>query len=134
MDLKYEDPPFLQGQLTTGFLSKHIGSKQKFNETNTGLGYATKGGLLFGGYRNSLDRPSFYAAKEWTTDPYHLGPVEIRGGLLGGAVTGYGKPITPLLMPEVLAAYQAHQLALGLVPPVKGVTPAVMALQYRRKF
>lgn len=131
--LKFKDPELLD-QVTTGFLSKHLGTDRKYNETNSGLGFALKNGLTFGGYENSLGRPSFYAAKEWKTDPYQMGPVGLQAGLLGGAVTGYGKPIMPLLMPEVVGSMGNHSLALGLVPPIKKVTPAVLALQYRRGF
>lgn len=133
MPLEFKDPQWLD-QVTTGFLSKHIGADKKFNESNTGLGASTKGGLLFGGYENSLGRPSFYMAKEWKTDPYRLGPLALQAGLLGGAVTGYGRPLMPLLMPEVLGSMGDHQMALGLVPPIKNVTPAVLALQYRKAF
>lgn len=123
-----------KSQVTTGFLSKHIGADRDYNENNTGLGYVTPDGLMFGAYLNSLRKPSIYAAKEWKTDPYSVGPLQIRGGLLGGAVTGYEKPIQPLLMPEVLGAIGDHAIALGLVPPIKNVTPAVLALQYRKRF
>lgn len=132
MPLEFKDPAL--GYMTTGFLSKHIGTDQKFNEQNSGLGYASPDGYLLGAYMNSLDKPSVYAAKEWKTDPYKAGPVALQAGLLGGAVTGYGKPLTPLLMPELLGSYGDHMMALGLVPPVKNVTPAVLALQYRKKF
>lgn len=134
MELKYEDPPLLDGYLTTGFLSKHLGAKRDYNETNTGLGYATKGGLLLGGYENSFNRPSFYMAKEWKTDPYRIGPIGLQLGLLGGAVTGYRRPISPLLMPEVIGSMGAHQMALGLVPPAGDVNVPVLALQYRKRF
>lgn len=133
MPLEFKDPQWLD-QMTTGFLSKHLGADRKYNETNSGIGFGTKGGLLFGGYENSLWKPSLYAAKEWKTDPYRMGPVDLQAGLLAGAVTGYGRPIMPLLMPEVLGSMGDHSLALGLVPPIKKVTPAVLALQYRKKF
>ena len=123
-----------QGQITTGFLSRHIGADKDFNENNTGLGYVSPDGLMFGAYLNSLRKPSIYAAKEWTTNPYKVGPVNLRGGLLGGAVTGYEKPVQLLVMPEILGAIGDHALALGLVPPIKNVTPAVLALQYRKRF
>lgn len=133
MPLEFKDHRLLD-QVMTGFLSKHFGGDHQFNEQNTGLGVSTTDGLLFGGYRNSLNRPSFYAAKEWKTNPYMLGPVALQGGLLGGAVTGYGNPLSLLLMPEAIASMGDHSLALGLVPPVKNMTPATLALQYRKKF
>lgn len=132
MPLEFKDPS--RGYMTTGFLSKHLGTNKQYNEQNSGLGYVSPDGYLLGAYVNSLNKPSVYAAKEWTTDPYQMGPVQLQGGILGGAVTGYRKPLTPLLMPELLGSYHDHMLALGLVPPVKNVAPAVLALQYRRKF
>lgn len=131
--LKFNDPK-PRGQITTGFLSKHLGTDQKFNEQNDGIGYRTEDGLLFGLYRNSLDKPSAYVAKEFLTDPLKLGPVNLKAGLLAGGVTGYGKPVMPLLMPELVGSAGDHSLALGMVPKIKGVTPAVLALQYRKRF
>ena len=131
MELKFEDSP--KGYITTGFLSKHIGNG-KYNERNSGIGYASPEGLLAGYFRNSLDKPSLYAAKEFTSDPISIGPAQIQAGLLAGAATGYGRPLTPLLMPEALASYKDHMLALGVVPPIKNVTPLTLALQYRKRF
>lgn len=121
-------------QITTGFLSKHLGTDRRYNENNTGIGATTRDGLMFGVYQNSLNKPSLYAAKEWKTEPYQIGPFGFQAGLLGGAVTGYRNHINPLLMPEVIGLLGEHALALGFVPPVKNVTPATFALQYRKKF
>jgi hypothetical protein len=120
--------------LTTGFLSKHLGTDQKFNENNQGIGYVSPENWMVGAYMNSIGKPSVYGAKKFETDAYRLGPADLRAGLLAGAVTGYGNPITPLLMPEVSATFGERQLGLGFVPPIKGVTPAVLALQLRKKF
>lgn len=133
MDLKFVDPDTGR-QITTGFLSKHVGTDRRFNENNEGIGYITGGGLLGGVYKNSLGKPSVYLGKEWKTDAKKIGPVELAAGLLAGGVTGYGKPITPFVMPEGIATMGDHSLALGFLPPVKDVTPATFALQYRRKF
>jgi hypothetical protein len=132
MDLAFVDPPM--GQMLTGMVSKHINTDQRFNQSNQGLGFETPNGLLTGYYLNSLNKPSFYAAQEMTTGPYNLGPVAFRGGLLAGGVTGYGSPVTPLLMPELTATYGDQTAALGVVPPIKGVTPMTLALQLRKKF
>lgn len=120
-------------QITSGFLSHHVGGGN-YNENNVGLGYRFPSGVLLGAYLNSLNKPSAYVAKEWLTDPYRLGPVALRGGALAGLATGYEKPLTPLAMLEALATIDEHTLALGLIPPVKNVTPPVLAFQYRRKF
>jgi hypothetical protein len=132
MDLSFVDPS--HGELLSGMVSKHIGADRQYNESNSGIGYKTPNGLLLGYYLNSLGKPSVYLAKEMTTDPMNVGPVAFRGGLLGGGVTGYGKPVMPLLMPEVTGTVGDTTAALGMVPPVKGVTPLTLALQLRKKF
>lgn len=130
--LKFIDP-VIAGQLMTGFMSKHMGPGN-FNENNDGLGYRSDDGYMVGAYRNSLNKPSVYLAKEFTTDPYKLGPLGLQLGAVLGGATGYGRPVTPVVMPEVLGTMDGSTLALGLVPPVKGVTPATLALQLRKKF
>lgn len=121
-------------EITTGFLSKHLGDSRNLNENNTGLGYISPTGLILGAYLNSLNKPSVYAAKEMKTEPYSVGPAKLRAGLLAGAVTGYKKPLSLLLLPEVTGSVDDHTLALGIVPPMKGIAPATLALQYRKKF
>ena len=131
MDLTFEDP--LRGYMTTGFLSKHFGPG-KFNEHNAGLGFSLENGLMGGYYKNSLGKDSVYLAKEFKTGKKKLGPVDGQLGLILGGATGYGKPVMPIAMPEAILSAGEHAMALGLVPPVKGVTPATLALQYRRAF
>ena len=121
-----------RGELLSGFLSKHIGSNQQFNEQNSGLGYRSPEGWMIGGYKNSLNRPSFYAGKEFQAD---IIPNKLAAALMVGGVTGYDRPINPLALPALV--YQMDQdraLAAAFVPPVKGVTPATIALQMRKKF
>lgn len=121
-----------RGWLTSGFLSKHINSDKNYNENNYGLGYKSKDGLLGGIYKNSLGKTSVYGGKEWQTDPI-IGD-KLRLAIILGLATGYQKPITPLALPEVLYGNKEHEMALGIVPPLKGVTPATLALQYRKRF
>lgn len=121
-----------RGELLSGFLSKHIGADRQYNEQNSGLGYRSPEGWMIGGYKNSLNRPSFYAGKEFQTD---IIPNKLAAALMVGGVTGYDRPINPLALPALV--YQMDKdraLAAALVPPVKGVTPATLALQLRRKF
>jgi hypothetical protein len=133
MDLDFQDP---RGYLLSGFLSKHLGSgAQQFNEDNSGLGYMTPDRLMFGMYRNSLNKPSAYLAKELTKGLSGLSDDEkIKAGLIAGLVSGYGKPVLPVLMPELMYSTPEREVALGLVPPIKGVTPATLALQLRKRF
>lgn len=124
----------LEGYILSGFLSKHFGTKEKYNEQNHGLGYMTLDGLFGGAYKNSLGKTSVYGGKEFQSDPYKLGPVELKALFDLGAVTGYKKPITPVAMPGLGVSFNDYMLALGLIPPIKDVTPATLSLQLRKKF
>lgn len=130
--LQFVDP-VLRGQMMSGFLSKHLGGGD-YNENNGGIGYRSDDGLMAGYYRNSLNKHSLYAGKEFATDKYRLGPADMQLGAVLGGVTGYGKPVMPVVMPEVLGTMGDHTMALGMVPPIKGVTPATLALQLRKRF
>ena len=120
-----------RGWLMSGFLSKHINADKDFNENNYGLGYKTNDGYLAGVYRNSLDKNSVYAGKEFQTDPILD---KLRLAIVLGMVTGYNKPVQPLALPELLYGNKEHEAALGFIPPIKNVTPATLALQYRKRF
>lgn len=121
-----------RGWLMSGFLSKHINPDREYNEQNHGIGYKTHDGYLAGIYKNSLNKNSVYAGKEFQTDPILNDKLKLA--LVLGLVTGYNKPVQPLALPEVLYGNKEHELALGIVPPIKGVTPATAALQYRKRF
>lgn len=121
-----------RGWLMSGFLSKHINSDKDYNENNHGIGYKTNDGYLAGLYRNSLNKNSFYAGKEFQTDPL-IGD-KLRLAIVLGLVSGYNKPVQPLALPELLYGNKEHEVALGIVPPIKGITPMTAALQYRKRF
>lgn len=121
-----------RGWLMSGFLSKHINPSQEYNEQNHGIGYKTHDGYLAGVYRNSLDKNSVYAGKEFQSDP--ILDEKLRLAIVLGLVSGYNKPVTPLALPEVLYGNKEHEVALGFVPPIKKVTPGTLALQYRKRF
>lgn len=120
-----------RGWLMSGFLSKHIKPSQDYNENNYGIGYKTNDGYLAGVYKNSLNKNSVYAGKEFQTDPILD---KLRLAIVLGMVTGYDKPVQPLALPELLYGNKEHEFALGVVPPIKNVTPATFALQYRKRF
>lgn len=121
-----------RGELLSGFMSKHLGTNQRFNETNSGLGYRSPEGWMVGGYQNSLNRPSFYAGREFQADVI---PNKLAAALMVGGVTGYGRPINPLALPALIYKMdQDRALAATMVPAIKGVTPATVALQLRKKF
>lgn len=121
-----------RGWLMSGFLSKHLNPDKEYNEENHGIGYKTHDGYLAGIYRNSLDKNSVYAGKEFQSDPVLND--KLRLAIVLGLVSGYNKPVTPLALPEVLYGNKEHELALGFVPPIKKVTPGTLALQYRKRF
>jgi hypothetical protein len=60
--------PAAQAQSAIGIhtISRHDPRRGHHQEENYGLYYRTAGGIEFGGYRNTLDRPSFYLAQTWT--------------------------------------------------------------------
>ena len=120
--------------ITSGFLSKHLQEdpSKKYRENNYGIGLE-KGGLLGGYYRNSRDKDSLYLAKELTMRLLGGDSAGIDGGVVLGGVTGYDMPITPLLLPELIARFGDHKLALTAAPSFKGTSPSV-ALQYRKRF
>lgn len=119
-----------KGQVMTGFVSKHFGGGN-FNENNYGLGYRTPEGWMAGAYRNSLDKPSVYVAREFLGN---LFGDKLKAGGIVGAVTGYGRPIMPMAMPSLVYDGDSGSVAATMVPPIKGVTPATLALQYRKGF
>lgn len=122
------------GEVTSGFLSKHAGNGLKFRENNYGVGYIHPSGWLGGYYRNSLDNDSLYFGREFKTNLLGSDVLGLDAGLIAGGVTGYGRPVTPLLVPELVGRIGKNKLAFILVPPVKGVTPATVGLQFRREF
>ena len=83
---------------------------------------------------NSLNKPAMYLVRELESRGIQVGPAEMKAILSLGGVTGYGKPITPVLMPGISAGFGDSTLALGAVPPIKGVTPLTLALQMRQRF
>lgn len=121
-----------RGWLMSGFLSKHINPDKQYNEQNHGIGYKNHDGYLAGLYKNSLNKNSVYAGKEFQSDPILNDKLKLA--IVLGLVSGYQKPVQPLALPEILYGNKEHELALGIVPPIKGVTPATAALQYRKRF
>lgn len=101
------------------------------NQNNYGIGVRFDSGewknYAVGIYQNSYNRPSVYVAKEFTTrlaGPFHA-------GVLVGAVTGYRYPITPWVVPELIAKFDRCEIAL-LAQPFGADRAA--ALQIRMRF
>lgn len=118
--------PAVSGALLTGFATHHF-SGSNWCENNYGVGYRTESNWAVGYYKNSLCKPSFYVAKEFTTSQHR----PLRLGILLGAVTGYNTPVVPVVLPELVFGYHNLEVAL-LVNPIKlKETPQFMALQLR---
>ena len=113
--------------------SKHLGTNDKFNENNPGLGIlAEKDGkfLTAGGYKNSFSDPSFYVGgglkKRYGNKHAYIEP-----GILAGLVTGYEDPLTPMVLPMITAGlYDFGALNLMYAPEVKDKNPATLMLNY----
>lgn len=124
-----------RGELMTGFLSKHVNPDRQYNEANVGLGYMSPNGWMAGGYKNSLNRPSFYLGKEIKADLFDNPGRGFDTALALGAVTGYEKPLVPLALPQLIYnAGEGRRYAATVIPPIKGVTPMTFALQARQRF
>ena len=104
-------------------ISKHIGTKDNFNEVNPGIGlsyFVAKNWELRGGYfHNSYKRPTFYMAANYVPVIFDLENFTFTLGIAGGLATGYKKGeihiennnltfngITPMLAPSVTALFK----------------------------
>lgn len=88
-----------------------------------------KGDYAIGVYDNSNCRTSFYAARTWM--PFKSGSV--RAGLIGGAVSGYTMPVSPVA--GFAATYERKDWGVNLlyVPPLKD-SGNVLWLTWKRKW
>lgn len=82
-------------------LSRHLNTDVEYNERNFGLGITRETELdkvikilTAGGYKNSFNKPSYYAAagiaKRFGNEHY------ADLGVIGGAATGYDKKLSPM--------------------------------------
>ncbi len=111
------------------------GQNRKWNEVNFGGGIEYQLSKHFyaaaGGYKNSIHKASFYAGAGVETD----GSRKFGAGLEAGLITGYEIPVVPSLIPYIRIGSRNSPLNLkvNLIPPIKGLTPAVVAVQARFK-
>jgi hypothetical protein len=102
---------FAQGLSLPTTVGIHLGTKHSasgFNNTNPGVYAHWSNGATVGVYYNSERATSFYAGYLWQTAP--ITSLEIKGGLMVGAVTGYqAYKLTPLLVPSLSASIPASQ-------------------------
>ena len=124
--------PAVAQTVVSGYVSKHF--RPGYRETNPGVGYRFDQGpyadWVLGTYRNSLDRQSFYAARELTFGvvPY------VRVGALVGVATGYKTPLLPAVLGELILHADRHELVLLVQPLQTGEVTGFVALQYRYRF
>ena len=86
----------LAGWAHAGTLGLHIGSQhypaKDFNNFNPGAYYISDEGWTVGTYYNSERKQSVYAGKSW-----YFGPFRLQAGL----ITGYSRPVLPMVAPSV---------------------------------
>ncbi len=86
----------------------HLGSRHDeagFNDRNLGIYAKFDNGLTLGTFENSVSRQSFYVGKTWEI------PVaeQLDAAVTAGAITGYDRDISPLLVPSL-----AFEVAPGI--------------------
>lgn len=86
----------LAGVANAGTLGLHIGSQhfpaQQYNNSNPGVYYISDQGWTAGTYYNSERKQSVYAGKSWDYGPFRL---------QAGFITGYSRPVLPMVAPSV---------------------------------
>jgi hypothetical protein len=100
--------------------------KPGFNNVNPGLYYRTASGFQIGGYYNSNERLSLYAAQVWQWGWFSI---------TAGVVTGYEKPIMPLILPSVRVLHtKDFDLNLSFIPQVTPKGSAAIHLSISKEF
>lgn len=104
----------------------------EWNNVNPGLYAKTDSGYVFGTLKNSEFKQSFYAGLIWETKKVH----GLSGHLTAGAITGYAKPVQPLLSFGVSYAVTdcfAVQLNYLPKPPKTGSSAVHLSLEWSLK-
>ncbi len=113
--------------------SQHFGNDtgQVMNNVNPGGYVEFKNGLIIGGYRNSINRDSYYAGYNYRFPA--VGPV--TPSVMGGVVTGYYKSptlaIVPSLSVELAPGFEAR---VSYVPKVAATKVHALHLSIERRF
>lgn len=113
--------------------SKHFGTDEEFNEKNLGLGIGKRlkdnQSIAAGGYRNSIDKNSFYA--EYSKDKkFKISDMDVLLGLSAGLVSGYTDSVIPYLTPTLSVGKDGKNMKLRYIPKIEDVTPHVLGLQF----
>jgi hypothetical protein len=98
----------------------HIGSHHTqarevgtWNDTNPGVFARWDSGLVVGTLRNSESRQSAYAGMTWETPRWH----RLAADITVGGITGYGRPVSPLLVVGgSLAVTDSFSIRLSYLP------------------
>lgn len=138
--------PEAQGQqlwLTSGFLSRHVGSGNtgRYNEKNGGLGFelafSDDWRLAAGAYRNSVRRHSRYAQAVWSPELTRLrhGDWKFSLGAALGVVDGYPAMrhggFFPTVLPVASVEWRRIGVNLTYIPSLAGNVTGAFALQLK---
>jgi hypothetical protein len=109
--------------------SYHVHPYRHFDEFNPGVGVECSVNpqweAVFGYFRNSLDRPSFYAGALYTPEFAHWKWFQL--GAMGGIITGYNygqiglgqnNRTGPILAPVAIARFGRFGANFILIPPI----------------
>jgi hypothetical protein len=92
--------------------ARHLSGGEHCNSTTTGIGLE-RNAYAAGAYRNSNCKWSAYAARSWM--PLHAGAVKL--GTIGGLVSGYGRPLTPVAGFAASVEGDRYGLNVIYIPP-----------------
>ncbi len=113
------------GSASASTLGLHIGSQhfpaKDFNNANPGMYYIADSGATVGGYYNSERKLSLYAGYT-----YDYGPFRLQAGV----ITGYSRPVLPMVAPSVALG---HGFRLTVLPKVARGGASVIHLTWETK-
>lgn len=117
-----------------------------FNEFNPGLGLEcwvnSNWAVTAGGFRNSLDRPSYYGGGLWSPDLLTWNYVRIA--VMAGIISGYNygnwglgrnHTVGPVVAPLIMTNYGKIGINFILIPPIPSDNlPATIGFMLRYRF
>jgi hypothetical protein len=96
------------------FATLHIPDRE-MNDFNPGVHAEAENGVSVGFYRNSIRKESLYIAETFSLDSIDL---------TVGGVTGYSKPVVPLLVPSVkFGLGDGWAGRVTMIAPIPKLTP-----------
>lgn len=124
-----------QDYLVVNGLVAHLQGTYCNNRITKGLGYEHADGAwryAVGFYDNSNCRWSTYAAAAWL--PLYLQSVNVRLGIIGGAVTGYTSSVTPAGGLALSSEEGRYGYNVIFIPPMSESSPGVFWLQFKYRW